>query len=145
MASLAKEENAVSNTAEHGDNDGQPNNQPAAAADKNAPVQFNPITLTSSEEDSDSDDEELHAKKKSANARAVLPISKIPLNENAIQECFLMAVRSHNNEHQEEWHWNENKKIDSKAEEEMLRSWVPRPMFLPTWAVQGEDALEATP
>jgi hypothetical protein len=86
-----------------------------------------------------------------------------PLLEHAIQDCFQLAIDTHDATsvdvvEKAMWHpWNythntENNhdndnplqdktaaaipQVDWDKEQEALRSWVPRPLSLPTWAVQ---------
>ena len=73
---------------------------------------------------------------------------KIPLQENAIQECFLLAIKSHDNKAitaSTLWQWRKpndestsGPAVDPKVEEEVMKTWNPRPLFLPTWAVQDD-------
>jgi hypothetical protein len=80
-----------------------------------------------------------------------------PMLEHAIQDCFQLAMSTHDVTHTLEkavWHpWaddNHNLKeyekiyhgspaaipcVDWNKEQEALQSWVPRPLSLPTWAV----------
>lgn len=108
-------------------------------------VQFNPISLSS---DDESGEEGCGSAAKS-DFQSTIEAKKISLNEKAIQECFLLAVKSHDNidGFQEAWHWDEDERTlkrdaaikGAKEEEKLLEGWVPRPMFLPMWAIAGNS------
>jgi len=145
---------------------------------------FHPISLTdfgrdddddASDSDSDNDEEDdddddmdvavvvgskprpKNKRKRKATKKAVITNNVVPLHENAIQDCFLLAVKSHYKKPGDKtppvlWHWDtdknqgetamddaENRKeidVDPQAEEEALQNWTPRPLRLPTWAVK---------
>jgi len=96
--------------------------------------------------------------------------SRPKMNENAIEECFCLAIQTHNtdssltpeqeqqkpqNQQATVWHWdpdhyyyrqrqllrqnnNNLAPVDIIVEQEALRSWIPRPLELPTWALCTE-------
>ena len=128
----------MTDEGEHAVNDGD--------SSKKEDAVFHLISLTGlvgDEGDDSGDDSEEEPTKAQMQAAK----GDIPLYENAIEECFLLAVNSHDTpigeSPQTVWHWNdmqtEVSKVDMELEEESLRSWVPRPMFLPSWAVDKES------
>ena len=107
---------------------------------------FHPISLTGLVGDDDGSSEEGESAK--APVRRLQEASDKSNNllshhEKAIEECFLLAVNSHDNAVATDaaaiWHWNKKKinvptTVDMELEQDSLRTWVPREMFLPTWA-----------
>lgn len=105
--------------------------------DQEPQVVFHPINLNDDESEDENDVN---------NHKRVLPKNAtIPTLEDAIQDCFLLAVNSHDAEDVSKavWDWQVQcgattqpvPKVDPKTEEDALKSWIPRPLFLPTWAV----------
>ena len=106
---------------------------------------FHPIDLNSSDDDTDDDEPETLV----ARTKPMFPKGAIPTLEDAIQECLSMAVNTHDAPLDEVskavWDWQVQSakahpipKVDPKTEEEALKSWIPRPLFLPTWATKED-------
>lgn len=143
------------NEVEDNGNDNQP---------QQAPV-FHPISLTGGlMEDSDTDDNDdndhdtndqkgptttLQSTTTMTTTNTTKTMGTIPLYENAMEECFRLAVESHDaTSSQAVWHWDKTidkeetimLQVDPAIEEEALRSWMPRPLFLPTWAIENDGS-----
>lgn len=116
----------------------------ASGSNKDSDTIFHPISLTGLVDDDDSSEERASTKAPAGQLEeaSVKSNNLLSNHETAIEECFLLAVNSHDNivttDAAAMWHWNKKKTnipdVDNELEQDSLRTWVPREMFLPTWA-----------
>jgi hypothetical protein len=134
---------------------------------RDASLVFYPISLDIEQHDDDDSDNDnnsaaaedtgpstpKHTKKNKQHHRTIIMDDK-PLLEHAIQDCFQLAVSTHDATHTqavwqpwEDHNHNSNKTFNNKhapaaipdvdwsKEQQALQSWIPRPLPLPAWAV----------
>ncbi|CAB9508525.1 expressed unknown protein [Seminavis robusta] len=114
-----------------------------------SPAVFHTIPLPFGDDDDDDDDDEKTFTKTAEEGSKTELSSTTGVLENAIQDCFQIAIRNHDAKSVEEvekavWHWNpsasndDETPLDFETEKHALQTWVPRPLFLPSWAANNQ-------